>query len=207
MSVHSEANRRWENQVKEFQQSISQRELLGIDGETELRHWRSSRRSRKTCKIETLNLKIWRSNHLHVNVQWRRVDKEMKFRTEEVGHSSAWVTNRSGMELLVFHLKKCDSTSTHSKKLVIQYSRVSVFWVVEFWKERIRGTPHTSMRMFRRQNSYFERFTQQISSVSTEQSQSGVNSPVKSRMRKSRPRKGSWQKKMSNYWKKWNRNK
>ena len=51
------------------------------------------------------------------------------------------------------------------------------------------------MRMLQTQNSYFERFTQQISSVSTEQPQAGVKSSVKSRMRKSRSRKSSWQKK------------
>ena len=33
MSDHSEANRRWENQVEEFRQSNSYRELFGIDGE------------------------------------------------------------------------------------------------------------------------------------------------------------------------------
>ena len=33
MSDHSEANRRWENQVKEFRQSDSYREVPGIDGE------------------------------------------------------------------------------------------------------------------------------------------------------------------------------
>ena len=45
---------------------------------------------------------------------------------------------------------------------------------------------YTSMRMLHTENSYFARFTQQISSVSTEQSQAGVKSSVKSRMRKGR---------------------
>ena len=58
-----------------------------------------------------------------------------------------------------------------STKLVTQYSRSSVLWVVEFWQERRTETPYTSMRMLRTQNSYFERFAQQISSVSTKQSQ------------------------------------
>ena len=39
--------------------------------------------------------------------------------------------------------------------------------------KRTTETPHTSMRMLRTQNSYFERFTLQISSVSKEQSQAG----------------------------------
>ena len=39
-SDHSEANRRWENQVEEFRQSNSFRELLGIDGETIEFEWR-----------------------------------------------------------------------------------------------------------------------------------------------------------------------
>ena len=33
MSDHSEANRRWENQVGEFRQSNSYRDLLGFDRE------------------------------------------------------------------------------------------------------------------------------------------------------------------------------
>ena len=58
MSELSIADQRWEN---------SDRELLGIDGEAiefdwnisqDSLHWRSSRRPRETCKIETLNLKI-----------------------------------------------------------------------------------------------------------------------------------------------------
>ena len=84
LSDHSEANRRWENQVNDVQQSSSYRELLGIDGEPiqiewnisqNLRHWRFSRRSRKTWKSEISNLRIWRSTHLHVNVQWYRMDR------------------------------------------------------------------------------------------------------------------------------------
>ena len=68
MSDHSEANQRWENQVEEFRQCNSYRELLGIDGEPENRlsssgifsldYGRSSRRSRKTCMIETVKLKM-----------------------------------------------------------------------------------------------------------------------------------------------------
>ena len=54
----------------------------------------------------------------------------------------------------------------------------------------------------------FAQFTQQIRSVSTEQSQAGVKGSVKRlRIRKSRLRKGSWQKKMSSYWRIWSRKK
>ena len=63
----SDANQRWENQVEESRLSNSYRKLLGIDGEPiefewnisqDLPHCRFSRRSRKTCKIETLNLNM-----------------------------------------------------------------------------------------------------------------------------------------------------
>ena len=62
MSDHTEANRRWDNQVEEFRQSNSYREFLGIDGEPiefewnishVLRHWKFCKRTRKTCKIES----------------------------------------------------------------------------------------------------------------------------------------------------------
>ena len=39
LSDHSEANRRWENQVEEFRQSNSYRELHGIDGEPTEFEW------------------------------------------------------------------------------------------------------------------------------------------------------------------------
>ena len=50
-----------------------------VESSQDLLHWRSSRRSRKICKIES-TWEFWRSNHLHVNVKWHRVDKEEKFR-------------------------------------------------------------------------------------------------------------------------------
>ena len=55
------------------------------------------------------------------------------------------------------------------KKQVTQYSRASVLWVVKFQKETTTEILNTSMRTLRTQNSYFVQFTQQISSVSTEQ--------------------------------------
>ena len=120
-----------------------------------------------------------------------------------------------------------------SKKLDTQYSRASVLWVVKFWTERITEMPYTSMRMLRTQNSCFAQFIQQISSVSTEKFQAGVKSSVKGRKRENQPRKSlqqkktwwtkkywceefaqrkksrlwrsSQQKKMSSYWRMWNR--
>ena len=69
MQDHSEANQRWKNQLEEFRQSNSYRELFGIDGEPiefewnisqDSLHWRSSRRSKKNCKIETLSERLFR---------------------------------------------------------------------------------------------------------------------------------------------------
>ena len=94
-----------------------------------------------------------------------------------------------------------------SKKLVIPYSTASVPSVVELWKERTKEIRYTSMRMLRTLNSCFERFTQQFSSVSTEQSQAGVKSSVWSRIRERWLWKGLRRKKMSKYLKKWNRKK
>ena len=157
----------------------------------DLRHWRSSRRSRKTCKVETLNLKILAiessSCQLSDDIEWKNRPNNVfqipntssvtwRDSRKDSGHSLDRETKRSGTGLSVFHPeRKLDSTAHRwwyaSTKPVTQYSRASVLWVVEFWQERRTETPYTSMRMLRTQNSYFERFAQQISSVSTEQSQ------------------------------------
>ena len=64
------------------------------------------------------------------------------------------------------------------------------------------------MRIHRTQNSCFAQFTQQISSVSTEQYQAGVKSSLNGlRIKKSRLRKSSQQKRTSSYWKMWSRKK
>ena len=66
MTDPANANRRWEGQVGDFQQTDSERELYGIDGEPIAFEWhifpglrslKIFRKSRKTCKNKTLNLK------------------------------------------------------------------------------------------------------------------------------------------------------
>ena len=67
-------------------------------------------------------------------------------------------------------------------------------------KKGWREIPYISIQIHRTQNSCFAQFTQQISSVSTEHSQAGVKSSVRRlRIKKSRLRKSSSQKKMSSY--------
>ena len=66
ISDHSEANRRWEGQVKEYNSTILMENYLelmenrlsssGIFSR-DLRHWKSSKESMTTCKIKTLNLR------------------------------------------------------------------------------------------------------------------------------------------------------
>ena len=99
------------------------------------RHWRSSRRSRETCKIETLSLR--------------------KLKIESTS---------------------CQCSTSHPVfKSISALSRGIL---------RRKSNRDTSMRLLRTQNSYVERCTQQISSVSTKQSQAGVKISVKGRMRK-----------------------
>ena len=95
---------------------------------------------------------------------------------EDTGHSSAHERKRNDTELSATHLKENGIPSPNrwwnaSKKLVTQYSRASVLWVVDFWKEMVAEIPYAAMRIHRTQNSCFAQFTQQISSVTTEQSQ------------------------------------
>ena len=64
---------------------------------------------------------------------------------EDTRHSSALETKSRWMELSATHLKENGTPSPHrwwdaSRKPVIQYSRASVLWVVEFWKQRVTET-------------------------------------------------------------------
>ena len=53
-----------------------------------------------------------------------------------------------------------------------------VLWIVESWKEIKTKTPFTSQQNLRMWNSYSESFTPRISSVSTEQCRTGLDSTV-----------------------------
>ena len=114
----------------------------------DLRHWKFSKRCRKTCKIEILNLTIVKiessscqysmiSNGQRQDVQNNVFQIPEKSRItrrdcrEDIGHSSAPETKRNGMELTVVRLKENEILPTHrwwndSKKPVIQNSRASV---------------------------------------------------------------------------------
>ena len=212
-----------ENYLELMENRLSSSGMFSQD----LRHWRSSRRPRKTCKIEILSLKSLKtelsscqcsmtSNGRREENQKNVIQIPNKSRItrrgsrQDTGHSSALETKRNGLELSVIHLKENGTPPPHrwwnaSKKPVTQYSRVSVSR--EILKRKKTETPYTSMRMLQTQNSYFERFTQQISSVPTEQSQAGVKSSVWGRMWQRWLQKGSWQKKMSSYWRIRNRKK
>ena len=117
-----------ENQGKYFRQSISSRELLGIDGETDWVRVEYFARTyvigdpqedpERPARSKHWTRKVWRSNHLHVNVQWHRMDREEIQRNvfqipnksritrrespEDTGHSFALETISNGMELSVF---------------------------------------------------------------------------------------------------------
>ena len=71
---------------------------------------------------------------------------------------------------------------------------------VESWTE----TPYTSMRTRRTQNSYFESFTQQTSSVSTEQCLTGVKR-IRSKTERSRLQQSL--RRQSKRWRKWDQEK
>ena len=145
-------------------------------------------KSRKTCKTETLNLKILEiessscpcsmtSNGQGVEIQKCTSNSEkIRDSREDTGHSSALETKRSGTELSITHLKENGIPSPRrwwndSKKPVTQYSRVSVLEIVGILKrKRNRDTIHFNANASNTE-LLFRTIHQQISSVSTEQSQ------------------------------------
>ena len=120
------------NQVEDIRQSNFYREIIWSWWWTNwiraeyfpgLTSWRSSRRSRKTCKIETLNLKSLKiessscqcsmtSNGQREEIQKSALQIPKKWKItrrssrEDTGQSSAQETKRSGTELSVTHLKE-----------------------------------------------------------------------------------------------------
>ena len=105
-----------------------------------------------------------------------------------------------------FHCRRNGGTFQRDWTPSIQGHQCFESWNSE--KEKVADEPCTSMRIHRTQNSCFAQFTQQISSVSTEQYQAGVKSSLNGlRIKKSRLRKSSQKKKASRYWKMWSRKK
>ena len=153
---------------EEFQRSNSYRELFGIDGEPS---WvrveyvpgtyligDPPKDPKRPARSKLWTWTFWRTDHLHVNVQWHRLDEERKFRQvyfefrtsqelreeilcEDTGHSKAQPTNKNDTELSATHLKENGIPLPQkwwdiSKRLDTQYSRASVLWVVKFWKRK-----------------------------------------------------------------------
>ena len=146
----------------------------------DLLHWRSSRRSKKTCKIETLSLKILKIESSsyqcsRTSIGQRETSERCMSNSERVKNYAErfsrrhWTFLGQGDEKKWYgtqatHLEENGIPSPHrwwndSKKPVTQYSRASVLWVVEFWKERMAEIPYTSMRIHRTQNSCFAQLT------------------------------------------------
>ena len=157
-----------EGQVDEFKMSPSYKELLGIDGETIDFEWNifpgfsslqvlqeiQNDLRERNIKLEKFTDRIIFMSMFN-DIDWTRKGnvKEHAMRFSQ-GHwtFSVLETKRSGMELFLTHLKENGTLQpltcwNDSKIQVIQYSRVSVLWVVGSWKERVAGTPNTSMRM------------------------------------------------------------
>ena len=113
--------------------------------------------------------KIHRPDHLHVNVQRHRLDKEGQFRnvyfefrksqglreeilakTLEVSGSSrgkevVWNSSLHTWRKMGFHRRTDGGTIPRNRSSSIQEHQC--FWVEEFWEERMAETPYTSMRM------------------------------------------------------------
>ena len=130
------------------------------------------------AKTEHRTREIHRPDHLHVNVQRQRLDKKrewwnlyFEFRIsqgirEKILAGTLDVSRSRRRTQVVWnsslHLKENGTLQppkwwSDSKIPVIQYSRVSVLWVVGSWRT-IKETPCTSMRMLQTQSSYSESF-------------------------------------------------
>ena len=161
-------------------------------------HWRSSRRSRKTCKIDTLNLKLLKiessSCQCSNDIEWTKRGISEKFisnsgkvkRHAKRFSRKHWIFLSPGT-LSYTPEGKWDSTATQMVERFNQEHHCFDSWNSEKkQKKRYHTLPCGCVRT---QNSYFARFTQQISSVSTEQSQAGVKSSVWSRVREMTPKR------------------
>ena len=174
-SEHSEANQRWKNQVEEYRQSNSYRELLGIDGEPIEFEWnvfprRTSleilQKIQKDLQDRSIDPGHFEDRIIFMSmfndIDWTKRRNPDAFQIpntsritwrdsrEDNGHFSAMETSGSGTELSVTHLKEDRIPSRHR------------LW--NDWKKPVSiEIPYTAMRMLRAQNSYFARFTQQIS--------------------------------------------
>ena len=120
----------------------------------EFRHCRFFRKSRMICeseectdqiifmsifneidwtKKETQGICIFEFRHsqgIREEILARTLDLSWSWRRKEVVWNSS------------LHIYSHSDGGSDSKVQVIQYSRVLVLWVVEFWKRRMAGTPH-----------------------------------------------------------------
>ena len=128
------------------------------------------------------------------------------------GYSERWISNSEQVKNCAKKLSQGHWTflglgSEKTNGMDLEVGQFGIRWLVESWGKRTRR-PFISLRMPSTQSSYIERFTLEISSVSTEQSQAGVESSLNGlRMKKSRLWRGSQQKKTSSHWKMRNRKK
>ena len=144
---------RWEGQVEEFNMSLSNKELLGIDGEAiqfewnifqDFRHCRFFKRSRMICENGTSNLRNSQTRSSSCQCSTTSIGQSKKtmdfvFRIQkksrntrkdsrrDTGRFSVLERKRSGMELFSIHQKENGTLKwwNDSKIQVIQYSRVS----------------------------------------------------------------------------------
>ena len=163
----------------------------------DLRHWKSPRRPKRICKIKTLSLHILKDELSSCQCSMtltgkRKVIQKFVFRIpnksritrrvsrEDTGHSSAKVMKKNGTECTPtnlkengFHRYRNGGTIQRNRSPSIQEYQCFESWDLFFFLKK-KETPYTSMRMLQTQNSYFDRFTEQISAVSTEQFQADV---------------------------------
>ena len=177
------ASERWEGQVEEFKCLLltkncweSMEKPLNSSGifSQDFRHCVILQEIQRDWKRKSIELeKFTGPDHLHVNVQRHRLDKERKRWNFVIRHQKSqglrdeilartldvcesWRGKEVVWRILLAHLKENGIPQpirewSDSKTQVIQYSRVS-------GKRRMAETPYTSTRMLRTQTFYSKSF-------------------------------------------------
>ena len=117
MQEHSEANQRWKNQLEEFRQSSSYRELFGMDGEPIEFEWNvlhgfSSlqilQKIEDDSRERNIELEKFTDRIIFMSMRFRILEKKSRNTRKDscrnIGRFSVLETKRNGTELSATHL-------------------------------------------------------------------------------------------------------
>ena len=217
-----------ENHLELMENRLSSSGILSQD----LLHWKSSRRPKTTCKIKTLSLKILKDGSSSCQSTFNDIDSTRRGNSEKCISNSKQVKNyakRVFARTLVTprprwgkgtvrnsQLHTWRKVGFHRHRDGVTFPRnwspsIQGHQCFESWNsKKKRWQMYHTLRcgFIEHRTLCFAQIIQQISSVSTEQFQTGVKSSLNGlRIEKSRRRRSSRRKEMSSLWKMWSRKK